>query len=148
VNGRRRLNFSKYCTHCIALILSGQWLFACSEPCESGEARCNGKSVETCGRACEDCDIGWLAPMPCAGACIAESEDSAFCSLTENADPQCSDRIGYCADDLQVHCRSGYPVSRDRCELPPGLPGKAMCVETPAGLACKATGAPPGDGGT
>jgi hypothetical protein len=28
------------------------------------------------------------------------------------------------------------------------VPGKAMCVETSAGLACKATGSAPGDGGT
>jgi hypothetical protein len=118
---------------------------ACSHPCETGASRCEGKSLRTCGRACEDCDIDWSRPADCAGACITEDEQNAFCSLTETPDPLCAGRSGYCAADLRVRCRAGYPVLEDRCELS-GLPGKAECVETSAGLACRASG-PASDAG-
>jgi hypothetical protein len=115
---------------------------ACSNPCETGASRCEGKTLRTCGRACEDCDIDWSPAVACAGACIAEGEQNAFCSLTESPEPLCAGRSGYCAADKRMRCRAGYPVSEERCELP-GLPGKAECVETSAGLACRASGPGP-----
>jgi hypothetical protein len=125
---------------------------ACScanQPCHSGEAQCEGKNLRTCGQTCSDCDIEWLPATPCGGACITESSDRAFCSLTEDADPLCAGRTGYCDAEWQVHCRSGYPTVKDRCEPPAGVPGTAACIEVAGGLACKATGTlPPQDGGS
>ena len=122
---------------------------ACSKTCESGDGRCDGKNLQTCGQECSDCERDWLPPITCAGTCVTESELRAFCSLTEERDPLCANREGYCDGDLQVHCRAGYPVVKDRCELPPGLPGKAECVESLAGLACRASGpVPPSDAGS
>ena len=126
---------------------------ACSKTCESGDGRCDGKNLQTCSQGCSDCEHEWSTPIPCAGSCVTESELRAFCSLTAEPDPKCANREGYpegyCDNDLQVRCRAGYPVSRDRCEPPPGVSGTAACVETLAGLACRAGGpGPPADAGT
>ena len=130
------------------LMLLGTLAVACSKPCEVEDARCEGKNLRTCGHACSDCDYEWLPAVACTGACIAESELRAFCSLTPDLEPLCANRQWYCAADLQVHCRAGYPVSQDRCEPPPGVAGKAECVELPSGLACHASGTgPPRDAG-
>ena len=119
---------------------------ACDPPCESGDARCDGKNLQTCGQRCENCDRDWLPPVTCAGSCVTESELRAFCSLTAEPDPKCANREGYCDNDWKVRCRMGYPVHREVCEPPPGVAGTAECVETPAGLACTARGSVPDAG--
>jgi hypothetical protein len=84
-----------------------------------------------------------LPDVVCTGACVVEGNSRAFCSITENPDALCAGRIGYCAADLQIGCRSGCLVSQHRCEPPPGVPGKAECVAFASGLACRATGQGP-----
>jgi hypothetical protein len=121
---------------------------ACSDPCEYGTSRCEGKNLRTCGTGCENCDVDWLPAVACEGACVAESDNRAFCSIKESPDPLCGDRRGYCDADLQIGCRSGYAISQNRCEPLPGTGGKAECVEIASGLACHAARMPPPvDGG-
>lgn len=130
------------------IALTALFALACSKPCEHGESRCGGgKKLERCFYPCETCDLDWQ-PTECPAACIAETDGGAFCSLSETPDPQCSDRAGYCAADLQIYCHAGYPVHHNRCEAPI-QPGTAQCVDVgAAGLGCFSTGpVPPHDDG-
>ena len=85
----------------------------CTDECATGERRCAGDAVQTCGQGDSDACTDWLAPVACASgeACSGGACGGACADACTGTERRCSgDGVIECGDRDGDGCREYGPV--------------------------------------
>ena len=87
--------------------------------CNHGEVRCDANTARTC--VASETQTVWQTEDCGKKACVVAKEAAgttvAFCALSADPDPRCSEAdIPNCAGNALVECTAGYATSTQSCE--------------------------------
>ena len=95
-------------------------LSACvgSGECNNGEVQCEGNTARTCVAA--EAEAEWQTEDCGTKTCVVAKEAAgttlAFCALSADPDPRCSEvNVPNCSGDTLVECTAGYATSTQSC---------------------------------